>query len=45
VLKHPDKPAARVTLPIHVGETLYLKTLLSILNQAGMTVEEFRELL
>ena len=30
---------------MHTGETLYPKTLLSILNQAGMTVEQFRELL
>jgi predicted RNA binding protein YcfA (HicA-like mRNA interferase family) len=45
VLKHPDKPAARVTIPVHAGETLYPKTLLSILDQAGMTAEEFREFL
>ena len=45
VLKHPDKPAARVTLPMHAGETLYPKTLLSILEQAQLTVDQFRELM
>jgi len=45
VLKHPDKPASRVVVPMHAGETLYPKTLLSILEQAGMTVEAFRDLL
>ena len=45
ILKHPDKPEARVTLPMHPGETILPKTLYSILEQAGLTVEEFRELL
>ena len=45
MLKHPDKRGARVTVPVHAGETLFPKTLTSILEQAGMTVEEFRELL
>jgi predicted RNA binding protein YcfA (HicA-like mRNA interferase family) len=30
---------------IHAGETLKPKTLLSILDQAGVTVDEFRGLL
>jgi len=34
-----------VTVPVHAGEILYPKTLLSILEQAGLSVEEFRELL
>ena len=44
VLKHPDKPGARVVVPVHAGETLYPKTLLGILDQAGLTVDEFRDL-
>jgi predicted RNA binding protein YcfA (HicA-like mRNA interferase family) len=30
---------------MHAGETLYPKTLLSILEQAGITQDEFRKLL
>jgi predicted RNA binding protein YcfA (HicA-like mRNA interferase family) len=43
VLKHPDKPNARVTVAVHSGEIIFPKTLLSILGQAGMSVDEFRE--
>ena len=43
-LKHPLK-SARVTVPVHAGEILKPKTLASILEQAGLTVEEFRKLL
>jgi predicted RNA binding protein YcfA (HicA-like mRNA interferase family) len=32
-------------VPVHSGETLKPKTLLSILDQAGVTVDEFRGLL
>jgi predicted RNA binding protein YcfA (HicA-like mRNA interferase family) len=45
VLKHPDKPGGRVTVPVHARETLYPKTLLAILEQAEMTVDEFRRLI
>ncbi len=45
VLRHPDKPEARVTLSIHSRETILPKTLVSILDQAGMTVKELRDLL
>jgi predicted RNA binding protein YcfA (HicA-like mRNA interferase family) len=34
-----------VTIPIHAGKTLKPKTLKSILDQAGMTVDELRALL
>jgi predicted RNA binding protein YcfA (HicA-like mRNA interferase family) len=44
-LRHPDHPGMRVTVAVHAGETFKLKTLQSILDQAGLTVEEFRELL
>jgi predicted RNA binding protein YcfA (HicA-like mRNA interferase family) len=43
-LKHPDKPGLRVTLPFH-GTDLKRRTLTSIIDQAGFSVEEFLELL
>ena len=45
VLKHEDKPGDRVILPMHPGETLLPKTIASILDQAGLSVEEFTDLL
>ena len=45
VLKHRDKPGARVVLPLHSGEILLPKTMASVLDQAGLTVEQFNELL
>jgi predicted RNA binding protein YcfA (HicA-like mRNA interferase family) len=39
-LKHPDKPELRVTLPYH-GTDLKRRTLTSIIDQAGLSVEEF----
>jgi predicted RNA binding protein YcfA (HicA-like mRNA interferase family) len=44
-LRHPDRPSMRVTVPIHTGEIIKPKTLQSILEQAGLNVDEFRELL
>lgn len=44
-LKNDDCPGARVTLAMHPGEDILPKTLLSILEQAEMTREEFLELL
>jgi predicted RNA binding protein YcfA (HicA-like mRNA interferase family) len=44
VLKHPDKPALRVTLPYH-NKDLKRRTLTSIIEQAGMTMDEFIGLL
>jgi predicted RNA binding protein YcfA (HicA-like mRNA interferase family) len=43
-LKHPDKPELRVTLPFH-GTDLKRRTLTSIIDQAGLSVEEFLALL
>jgi predicted RNA binding protein YcfA (HicA-like mRNA interferase family) len=43
-LVHPGKPGARVTLPVHNRE-VPLKTLRSIIRQAGLTEEEFLNLL
>ncbi len=44
VLKHPDRPELRVTLPLHNSE-LKRKTLATIIEQAGYTPEEFIKLL
>lgn len=43
-LKHPGKPALRVTLPWH-NRDLKRGTLQSIIEQAGFTVDEFADLL
>ena len=43
-LKHPDKPELRVTVPVH-GSDLKRRTLASIIEQAGLSIEEFVELL
>lgn len=43
-LKHPEKPALRVTLPWH-NRDLKRGTLQSIFEQAGYTVDEFAKLL
>lgn len=43
-LKHPEKPQIRVTLPFHSTD-LKRRTLISIIDQAGFSVEEFLELL
>ena len=44
VLKHPDKPHLRVTVPYH-NRDLKRGTLASIIDQAGLSTEEFVELL
>jgi predicted RNA binding protein YcfA (HicA-like mRNA interferase family) len=44
ILKHPDKPTLRVTVPYH-NKDLKRRTLASIIEQAGMTVDEFIQLL
>ncbi len=40
ILKHPDATGLRVTVPYH-NQDLKRGTLASIINQAGMTVDEF----
>lgn len=43
---HLHKTSSRlVTVPVHSGETLSPMLIKSILEQAGLTVEEFMELL
>ncbi len=45
VLKHPDKPEARVVVSMHSREIILPKTLAAILEQAGVTSDDLRELL
>jgi len=42
--QHPNKPELRITLPMHNRE-LKRRTLESILDQSGLTAEEFLKLL
>ena len=44
-LRHADRPGMRVDIPIHRGKTLKPKTLARIIESAGLTVEEFVDLL
>jgi predicted RNA binding protein YcfA (HicA-like mRNA interferase family) len=44
ILKHPDKPTLRVTLPFH-GKDLKRRTLTSIIDQSGLSTDKFLELL
>ena len=44
VLKHAEEPTLRVTVPYH-NKDLKRRTLASIIEQAGMTVDEFIRLL
>ena len=43
-LKHSETNR-KVTIPMHAGKTILPKTLKSILNQAGITADEFIRLL
>jgi predicted RNA binding protein YcfA (HicA-like mRNA interferase family) len=43
-LAHAHRPG-RVTVAVDAGAILKPKTLLAVLDQAGLSVEEFRELL
>jgi predicted RNA binding protein YcfA (HicA-like mRNA interferase family) len=45
VLVYPGDPTRTVTVPVHAGRDLKPGTLRAIIRQAGLTVEEFRELL
>lgn len=40
ILKHPEKPSLRVTVAYHTRD-LKRRTLESIVDQSGLTVEEF----
>jgi predicted RNA binding protein YcfA (HicA-like mRNA interferase family) len=45
VLTHPADPSRTVTVPFHGARSLKSGTLRSIIRQARLTVDEFRELL
>jgi predicted RNA binding protein YcfA (HicA-like mRNA interferase family) len=46
VLAHPNDPTRRtVTVPVHSARDLKPGTLRAIIRQAGLTIEEFKELL
>lgn len=40
-----EKDKARIVVPMHAGKTIKPKTLAGILEDMGLTVEEFRNLL
>ncbi len=42
---YKNKEGKRVTVPYHTGRTLHPKVLRSILRDANLTVERFKELL
>lgn len=42
---YKNKEGRRATVPYHSGKILHLKTLSSILRDADLTVEKFKELL
>jgi predicted RNA binding protein YcfA (HicA-like mRNA interferase family) len=44
ILKHPARPHLRITLPMH-GADLKRRTLQSIIDQSGLSAEEFIALL
>ncbi len=44
-LRHPAFPNRRVTVAVHAGTILHPKTLRSMIDQAGLSVDQFRELL
>jgi predicted RNA binding protein YcfA (HicA-like mRNA interferase family) len=44
ILKHPDHPARRVTLPFH-NKDLKRGTLLAIIDEAGLTADGLMEFL
>lgn len=44
VLLHPETKA-RTVVPIHVGKTIFKPLLRAIIKDAGMTIEQFLDLL
>ncbi len=45
ILVHKDDPERMLSLPVHAGKDIKKGTLKAILEQAGLTSEEFRKLL
>ncbi len=44
-MEHPERRGVRITIPVHGGKELPLKTVQSIIKAASLTAEEFEELL
>ena len=44
ILKHPDRPAARVTVPMHTHD-LKRGTLAAVIKASGLSLDEFLGLL
>ncbi|MEK7806556.1 MAG: type II toxin-antitoxin system HicA family toxin [Chloroflexota bacterium] len=44
-LRNTQKPGLKVTVPFHRGREIPVRTVLSILQQSGLTPEEFEQLL
>ena len=45
ILVYPDDATRTVTVPVHSGRDLKPGTLRAIIRQAGLSVEQFRDLL
>jgi predicted RNA binding protein YcfA (HicA-like mRNA interferase family) len=45
IMEHPGPPVRNVTVPVHGSKALKRATLLAIIKQSGLTVEEFIALL
>jgi len=43
--RHPDKPGGRICIPMHAGEIIAPKLLKGILEDAGVSGEEFMKFL
>lgn len=44
-LENPEVSGVKITVPIHGGNELPVKTVMTIIKQARLTVEQFEELL
>ena len=44
-LVYKDDPSRATTVPMHIGRTLKRGTVRGIIKKAGLTIEEFRDLL
>lgn len=45
VLRHPEKPSVSLTIPVHAGKLVGLGLLRSQIKAAGLTIEQFIDLI
>jgi predicted RNA binding protein YcfA (HicA-like mRNA interferase family) len=45
ILKHPQKPGIRLSIPVHNGQTVGVGLLSRQIDLAGMSLDQFRDLL